>query len=318
VNPRTLPLRVLEAVRTHGLWSPGQTVLLAVSGGLDSVALMHLLHRTAGAHGGRLSVASVDHGLRPEAAGEVAAVGRQAAELGLAFRPLAVELTTGANLAERARDARRAVLAGLDTDCIATGHHRDDQAETVLLHLLRGAGTQGLRGMSWWRGPWVRPLLAVPRAELLAWAEAEGLEWVEDPSNPSSLRGRLRAIMPALDALHGGSSASLGRAARLLAREDDLISQLAGLAWREVVVEGLDGRTGLSWAGLRAQHPALQLRLLRRLVEGGPTQARADQLEAVLLWKGEGEVGLSQGWSLSVEAGVLQLSGPVEGRGPKL
>ena len=151
---RTLPLRVLESIRRHRLWEPGDRVLLAVSGGVDSMVLLHVVHQMRDAHGGALSVASIDHGLRPESAFEVEQVGRATAALGLPFQPFTLNLEAGSNLQARARDARQAALVSLGTDRIATGHHLDDQAETVLFHLLRGSGARGLQGMQACRAPW--------------------------------------------------------------------------------------------------------------------------------------------------------------------
>jgi len=300
---RTLQLRVLEHIHTAKLWVPGDRVLVAVSGGADSTALLHLLHKTQGAHGGVLSVMTIDHGLRKASAAEVAGVLAQCEMIGLPCSVLNLGLSAGPNLAERARNARREALLAMGTDRIATGHHEDDQAETVLYHLLRGSGMQGLMGMAAQRGPWVRPLLREPRAVLAAWVKAEGLSWVEDPSNADSQRGHIRALMPGLDALHGGSRRALARSARLLAREDALLSELTDRAWAAVQRDG-----GLCAKGLAAQHPALRLRLLRRLV--GHTGVRADALETVArgaLGNG-GTFDLGHGLKLVCESSVLRVS----------
>ena len=301
---RTLPRRVLTFIRRSALWRPGQRVVVAVSGGCDSTVLLELLHRLSAAHGGELQVVSIDHGLRPESVAEVAAVGRRARLLGLAFRGSSLDLDPGPDLAARARDARRAALLSLDADRVATGHHQDDQAETVLHNLLRGSGSAGLRGMLPVSAPWCRPLLDEPRAVIRAWAEQEGLHWVEDPSNPGSLRGRMRALRPHLDALHGGSGAALARSARLLAREDALLSALTDNAQERVSRDG-----GYDWSALRSEPDAIQLRLLRRLVAGCPRPVRADQLEPVLDWRpqGGGRLPLPAGWSLVYRGGVLGL-----------
>jgi tRNA(Ile)-lysidine synthase len=196
---RNLQPRVLESIRRCALWSPGDTVAVAVSGGVDSLVLLHLLHRTVSAHGGTLTVLSADHGLRKESAAEVEGVRAVAQSLDIPFVGVRLNIEPGPNLAERARDARKEALLGLGTDRIATGHHEDDQAETVLYHLLRGSGMRGLRGMQPRDGQWVRPLLFESRAVIQTWAEADGLSWVEDPSNPHSQRGQLRRLMPLLD-----------------------------------------------------------------------------------------------------------------------
>jgi len=302
---RTLPVRVLEAIRKHGMWQQGDRVVVAVSGGMDSTVLMHLLHQLQDGHKGTIEVASIDHGLRAASAAEVATVGSVAETLGLPFHPMSLGLSPGPNLSARARDARRAALLKIGADHIATGHHQDDQAETVLHHLLRGSGTTGLRGMLPVQDAWCRPLLAEPRTVLRAWADSQELNWMEDPSNATSQRGRIRELMPALDALHGGAGGAMARAARLLAREDALLTELAGAAWLEVARDG-----GLDRARLAQLHPALQLRLLRRLADAVPV--RADPLEAVVdgALRTPGRLDLGGGWTLVCQAGLLTVVPP--------
>jgi len=280
-------------------------VAIGVSGGVDSVVLMHLLHRTQRAHGGELIVMSIDHGLRPESPKEVDFVADQCAALGLCFEGRTLRLEAGPNLAERARLARRIALESLGADRVATAHHQDDQAETVLYHLLRGSGMQGLKGMTSRTGPWVRPLLREPKSMLVKWAECEGLSWMEDPSNPASQRGELRRIMPQLDAVHGGASGALARSARLLAREDAWLSALVDDAWERVAVDG-----GLHRERLAAEPDALQLRLLRRLI--GARSVRADQLEAIVAGalQHTGKLDLGGGLRVLCSDGILRLDRP--------
>jgi len=301
-SARTVQRRVLDTIQRLRLWTPDQTVCVAVSGGLDSTALLHLLHRTQGAHRGRLVVCSINHGLRPESTEEVKKVGLVAAELGVPFRSFDLELTPGPNLAERARDARRVALRSLATDKVATGHHQDDQAETVLYHLLRGSGQRGLCGMQASRGPWVRPLLFESRQTLKDWATAHDLSWVDDPSNPASQRGALRRLMPTLDSIHGGSSRALARTARLLAREDDFLERMTEDHWNELYSDG-----GIDRVGLSLIHPAIQLRVLRRLVDG--RSVRAECLESVIAGAlmHAGSMDLGAGVSLRCENGRLRV-----------
>jgi len=303
-GPSRLERRVLSHIRTAGLWTAGQSVVIAVSGGLDSVVLLDILHRTRGAHGGRLSVASCDHGLRTESASEVAAVRALAADRGLPFTSLALRVPPGPDLAARARDARAAALIGLGTDRVATGHHRDDQAETVLHHLLRGAGLDGLQGMQPLAAPLCRPLLQEPRSALREHAIVAGLSWVEDPSNASSLRGRIRRLMPELDSLHGGAGAALARSAGLLARDASLLDELTDAAWGRVSLAG-----GLSLPALRREHPALQARLLRRWIVPSGLRLRAEHVRQALRWiaRPQGRLGLPAGASLVARDGLLVL-----------
>ncbi len=304
---RTLPKRVLESIRRMALWAPEQSVLVAVSGGLDSTALLHLLHELQPAHKGVLEVATVDHGLREESVSEVAVVQQMAAGLGLHCHVIKLGLALGPNLGLRAREARRAALIALGHTRIATGHHQDDQAETVLQHLLRGAGMTGLSGMRPLADPFCRPLLAEPRAVLSAWAQDRGLSWVEDPSNAASQRGEIRRLMPQLDALHGGAAATLARSARLLAQEDSLLTELVDAAWSTVATG-----QGLGRAALAAQHPAIQLRLLKRLIASVPARVGAEPLEAVVdgALMHAGRLDLAEGWVLACVDGALVVSPP--------
>ncbi|MEC7948311.1 MAG: tRNA lysidine(34) synthetase TilS [Myxococcota bacterium] len=306
-GPSHLERRVLAQIRTAGLWAADQVVVVAVSGGLDSVVLLDVLHRTAGGHGGRLRVASCDHGLRPESAAEVRDVGTLAAQLGLPFTPLRLDVAAGPDLASRCRNARRAALRGLGADRIATGHHQDDQAETVLHHLLRGSGLHGLQGMRALAPPFCRPLLDEPRSALRAYARERSLAWVEDPSNPASLRGRIRAVMPSLDSLHGGAGRALARSAGLLARDAAHLEALTEAAWGRAFAAG-----GLSLSIFRREPEALQARMLRRLLRPVGPRLRAAHIEQALRWvrRPQGRLGLPGGRALSAQDGLLYLEEP--------
>jgi tRNA(Ile)-lysidine synthase len=201
-------LRGLEAA-ARSLDLPGRRIAVAVSGGVDSVSLLAGLVELSDRLHLTLSVAHVHHGLRGEEADADAAFVRGRAEAhGL---PVAVERVdpraavaaapssrTRPTVQEAARRLRAEALerlaAGLGAERIATAHTADDQAETVLLRLLRGTGPSGLAGIPPRTGIVVRPLLRTTRAELLAYAAARGLDWREDPSNasPRYARGRLR------------------------------------------------------------------------------------------------------------------------------
>ncbi|WP_233192859.1 tRNA lysidine(34) synthetase TilS [Acidimangrovimonas sediminis] len=175
---------------------------VAVSGGGDSLALLHLLHDWAASHGTALTVATVDHGLRPEAAEEAAMVARVCAGLGIPHQTLRWRDWDGrGNLSDAARRGRYALLAGWalgqGAAAVALGHTLDDQAETVLMRLARGSGVDGLSAMAPVRRSgrmlWLRPLLRVTRARLRAVLEARGLKWAEDPTNDDPAYDRVRA-----------------------------------------------------------------------------------------------------------------------------
>lgn len=217
-------------------FDPGLAPLgLAVSGGGDSMALMHL---AAGwADGRALHVATIDHGLRDASAAEAASVARAARALGL---PHTVLHWTGwdgrGNLQQAARDARRHLLADWARDAglgaIALGHTQDDQAETMLLRLARGSGVDGLAAMAPRTGAhgiqWLRPLLGHSRAELRDWLRARGLAWVDDPSNdnPDFDRIKARRILAELAPL-GLSAARLARSAQHMQDARDVLERTA-------------------------------------------------------------------------------------------
>jgi tRNA(Ile)-lysidine synthase len=190
----------------------------------------------------------------------------------------------------------------METDCIATGHHQDDQAETVFFHMLRGSGLRGLQGMQAKNGPWVRPLLRESRDTLLSWADSENLNWSEDPSNPESQRGKIRSLMPVLNDFRDGASSALARSARLLAREDEYLSQMADQVWDDVSVG-----QALDRVQLAQQHPAIQLRLIRRLLND--VRVRADMLELVVqgALMTHGKLDLGYGVRLVCHRGQLRV-----------
>ena len=178
--------RVADHCRRHGLLPAGAPVLAMVSGGADSMCLMHML---AGIHDGPLGVLTIDHGLRPEAGPECAAVADAARDLGLEVRVERLCMSPGPGLQERARDLRlaraRAVAVAGGYARIATGHTASDQAETVLFRIARGTGRTGALGIAPRRDELIRPLLPLDRDETRAWCAAQGLAVAD--------RGRLHA-----------------------------------------------------------------------------------------------------------------------------
>lgn len=204
----------------------GQTGALgiALSGGGDSTALMHLAAGWAGTR--RLAAATVDHGLRPDSAAEAAATGRAAAALGIPHRVLPWRDHPPGNLMAAAREARLRLLAAWaqaeGLEAVLLGHTADDVAETLLMRLGRGAGIDGLAAMAERRQAdgtvWLRPLLGIGRAELRGWLAARGIPFADDPTNsdPRFDRARARAAiaMLGLDPLRLAESARHLDAAR--------------------------------------------------------------------------------------------------------
>ncbi len=236
--------------------------LLAVSGGADSLAL---LLAAAAVAPERLGVASVDHGLRPAAVQEVAFVRGVAETLRLPFHSAALGLQPGAGMEARARSARYAALevmrAAGGYAWIATAHTREDQAETLLMRLARGAALRGAGAIRGQLGHLVRPLLGVGRAEVQAYVAAQGLSPVRDPSNvdPTLLRARVRAgVLPALVAAAGPASVKNLAAFSARAAEDEaLLAEQATLALERSRVEG-----GLDAVAVRSLPGPLRSRAL--------------------------------------------------------
>lgn len=209
-HPKTL-LRIVEtALKEAG--SP-EAIAVAVSGGPDSMALFHALSVLKPRFSFRLLALSVDHGLRAEAKHEVELVRRFADSLGVPFRSERLALEPGGNVQARAREARYdALLRGAREELgpsvlLATAHHADDRAETVLLRILRGTSPEGLGVLPLLSGPLLRPLVRARRADVLAHNERHAVPTVHDPSNddPRFLRVRVRReLLPLLDQLSPG------------------------------------------------------------------------------------------------------------------
>ncbi len=253
--------RVAAHAATRGLLDPDASVLAMVSGGADSMCLLHALMHI---HRGRIGVLTVDHGLRPDAAREADAVVAYAAGLGLEAWVEHPDLRAGPALQRRARDARRAaaaLVAGREGfDVVATGHTASDQAETVLFRLARGTGRDGAIGMSADRTV-VRPLLTVTRDETRAWCRRHGVAFVDDPANddPRYARSRVRhGLVPALRAVHPDAERAVTRFAELMDDERAVLRPLVDAAWTSCARD-----TGLDVHAVAALDPAMRRLVVR-------------------------------------------------------
>ncbi|QGG96504.1 tRNA lysidine(34) synthetase TilS [Actinomarinicola tropica] len=273
----------------------GTPVTCAVSGGADSLALLVL----ATAAGCEVTAAHVDHGLRDGSAAEAARVATVATRVGAAFWGVRVEVRPGGNLEARARAAR---YAALPAD-VLTGHTADDQAETMLLNLIRGAGLDGLAGIR----PEGRPLLRLRRAETRALCDALDLEPFEDPSNASAdhRRNRVRhELLPLLDEVGERDVAAV--LARQAVHLRDAADHLAGEA---AAIDPTDARA------VGAAPPVLARIAVRRWVAeatdlGHPLDAAAvDRVLAVARLEARA-ADLLGGWRVARRAGRLRLVPP--------
>lgn len=221
--------------RLVGLAGVAAPVVVGCSGGPDSLALLAL----AKAAGLEPTAVHVDHGSRPDSAGEAAAVAAQAAEFGVAFHAERVSEAFGPNYEARAREARYAALerarGALGATFVLVGHTADDQAETVLLNVLRGSATRGLGAMAERRGHIVRPMLELRRSETEAICAQLGIEPVRDPSNDDLAMRRNWIRHEALPVLSDGAGRDLvpvlARQASILRDESEYLDALAAAAW---------------------------------------------------------------------------------------
>lgn len=301
----TILRRVKNYMQEQRLISPGAIVLAAVSGGVDSMVMADLLLQLRQELCFELAIANFNHGLRPEAAEEAALVRDWAARNGVAcFCGGAdiAQLAQGKNTQDVARRERYAFLRStaykLGQALIATAHHRDDQAETVLMRLLRGSGPAGLAAMSPAENGVIRPLLCLTRAEIADYAVRQGIDYRDDASNFSTkyLRNRIRLeLLPLLREYNPQIVDTLCSTADICREEDILMDDLAENALAELWNAEdlcLDG-TGFDRLPL-----SLQRRVLRKafcLLAGDMPELSFDQSAAVLALREEQSAALPHG-----------------------
>ncbi len=267
--------------------------MVGLSGGLDSVTLLAVLAGLAGPLGFSLRALHVDHGISPNAPQWARFCEELCAGLGV---PVQVERarigdTRALGLEGAARRARYAILAREDADFVVLAHHRDDQAETLLLQLLRGAGPLGMAGMPALRAlpgsraRVLRPLLGVARSEIEAWAREHGLAWIEDESNDDLelQRNFIRhRVLPLLEQRFPAARVTAARAAAHLAETESLLLALA-----QIDLEALGREREIELTGLRRLGPARAKNALRYLCQSRaiplPSAAQADELHRQLI-----------------------------------
>lgn len=264
----------------------GEHVVIGVSGGADSTALLSVLTSLTSAYRLRLSALHVDHRLRPDSWRDAEHVQALGARLGVPVDVIPVAVSSNGSLEDAARQARYAALERhanqIGADRIALGHTADDQAETVLMRVLEGAGLRGLAGIPPTRGRIIRPLLDLRRAELTAHLDAVGLGWIEDPTNRDLrfLRNRIRHdLLPLLATAHAGDlSARLARVAREARQAVDTLERVAGDALGRLATIDGDALV-LARSALAGLPPLVAADVLRqgavRLGHRGPLRAWA-------------------------------------------
>jgi tRNA(Ile)-lysidine synthetase-like protein len=283
---------VAEALERQGLLDARWKMVVAVSGGADSLCLLDALVAVVPESQRCLLVGHVDHQLRPESAKDAEHVSRVAQSLDVPFALDTVNVTAfakaeGLGIEEAARLARYQSLAGfadrLNTDIVVTGHTRDDSVETILLHFLRGSGARGLSGIGeqeWLNasllGPTedrpsglglLRPLLQVDRANTVDYCEARGITYLTDETNadPRYLRNRVRGhLLPVMRTYNPSVDRALTRMAKVMKEEDAWLDEEASRRWTRII-DGAKKKDVLNLAGWRQQPSPFQRRIVRQL-----------------------------------------------------
>jgi len=269
--------RIQKTVESHGLWEPGAKVVVALSGGPDSVALLCLLDRLRIRYSLAITAVYINHGLRPRAA--------RREELFCAdlCRKLDIDLVVeridirrraeveGTSLETAGRDYRYRILEKIRTqlryDLIATGHHRDDQAETVLYRIIRGTGLDGLMGIRIKRGRVVRPLLEVGKQELLDWLEKSGIEYCIDSTNESTRFARnvvRNRVLPLIRSrINAGVDSALVNLSANLSSDLALLGEITQRTVQKCVKTSPGGKIQVDLDRFGSYSPGLRARVLR-------------------------------------------------------
>ena len=326
--------QVRRTIGRHALCPRGSRLLIALSGGSDSVALTHILGELADAGDFTVvALAHLNHRLRPTAPRDEAFCRDFAARVALPIAVDAVDVQSFAaseklSIEEAARRARYAFLhraaADAGADRIAVGHTRDDQAETFLLKLIRGAGLTGLGGIYPQRGALIRPLLEVARADLRDYLAARGETWVEDESNDAleNPRNRIRhRVLPELDLAYGGATrASIARAANLVREDAVWLDELADRTYAELAITnpfGLEIDAAALCAEPLPVRRRVLLRAMRALAAG--REIGLDHVEAAAdVLNGSRTAADVPGTRVELRRGKLVLLLMEQGLGPKV
>jgi tRNA(Ile)-lysidine synthase len=324
---------IRQTLISEPLTAQGGRILVGVSGGADSMALMHILAALRAEFDLTLVAAYIDHGLRPfETPAEWACVQAAAARLELDCARVQVDVTGAAaarklSLEHAARELRYRAFADLGrqwaTDALAVAHTADDQVEELLLRLFRGGGGKALSGMRQQAGRLIRPLLAVRKSHLVAYLAEKGVGFCHDSSNDDCrfLRNRIRShLLPLLeDRYDSGIRRALLKTAANLREDEDLLELLLHDSWARAIELKESEDAGqivalLKRDSFRGLHPALQRRLVEKLLWTVGDTVRYEHIMAVLTAARSGRTGselhLSRGLRVGVTRTHLEFSFP--------
>lgn len=279
--------RVKRSVERYRLVERGDTVLVGVSGGPDSICMFDVLARLGGTFDLSLAVAHVDHGLGADSAEVASRVASEAAEGGFEAHVVRAPDLAGPNLQERARNFRLGFLSTvaqrIGAARIATGHTLDDRVETTLARLIHGAGTDGLAGLRPADGSRVRPLIEVRRAETRAYCEMLGLAFYDDPANHElrfeRVAVREEVLLAITDRWGAGAMAAVARSCERLAEDSDALGGIADRLYPRIATSAESG-VQLATPDLVKLPRGLRRRLLEQAV--GRVRDRSGGIEAVL------------------------------------
>ncbi|ATW27016.1 tRNA lysidine(34) synthetase TilS [Candidatus Formimonas warabiya] len=289
---------VLKTIKKYGLILPGQILVAAVSGGPDSVAMLHLIRKLTVSWGVKIHVAHLNHMFRGAQSEEEACfVAGMAQEMGLdctveSFDVPSYISRTGLSPEEGARNIRYSFLQRIaqacKADAVMTAHHANDQAETVLLHLIRGAGPEGLAAISPREGNLIRPLLETGREEILHYCREKRLAYRMDPSNEEDVyqRNKVRLdLIPRLKKLNPQIINALTRTANICRSENQLVQEITEEAMGQVELVRQERGATLDLNRLDQFHLAIRRRLIRKIVDDfthAPGSLSFDHTEDIL------------------------------------
>lgn len=289
--------KVKHTIEEFHMFPRGARLIVGLSGGADSVALLHLLCALRQEFGWEVTAVHIHHGLRGAEADEDAAFAAAfSASLGVDCLVKQVDVRAeakarGLGEEETGRILRYAAfreVAGAD-GLIAVAHHQRDQAETMLMRLCRGTGLTGLAAMAPVRGNLCRPLLGCSREEIEGYCRENGLSWREDATNREEryTRNKLRRrVLPVLEEINPQAVAHMAQTAALLSAEEDFLEQQAAACYKAAELPAPAGEVRLFRESLRQMHPAMRKRVLRRamgvFLQQDVSQAQMEALEELL------------------------------------
>jgi tRNA(Ile)-lysidine synthase len=260
--------RLVRFMRSRGLVRPGERVLVALSGGVDSMVLLHLLRSASQTLSIEITAAHFDHGMRADSEADAEWLIATCKAMGVRLVAARSQRVLRGETEARFERYRFLTHAARETDSarIATAHHADDQIETVLFRLLRGTGTRGLAGIPVRRGPFIRPLLRFSKNEIRSYATANRISFREDPTNEQLhyMRNRIRnTVIPVLESVQPRVRSGILALARHSARTENAWTSVLAALERDVVIARENRSTQLARPVLLEYHPELRARVLR-------------------------------------------------------